>query len=311
MKTLIGVLRAPKTEGDDGGGTGAGAPVGESMYGKGTVIPDKESLGTGPEDGDDEPVGSDEPEGEDTDFADADKPEGEDLGGDDSEGADKPEAEKPQPFLRIAPEDLAAIRGNADKGQPGAAEPKLTDAQVKQLVNPVEVTADLVAAIRSDDPAVATKALQGFAEATVKNAVSLARLMIQRKEKEIEARLGPITEQHQQAKLQETKASFYGQYKDLAKYDIIVKAAAEEVSPTDANGREKSREQIFKEVAGLTKKKLVALGLNIQQPNANHSVGAGKSVPGANKFSSSGRSGGDQHSGKGKANNPDAEIYAR
>jgi hypothetical protein len=310
MKTLIGVLRAPKTEGDEGGGTGAGAPVEESMY-KGTVIPAKESLGTGPEDGDDEPVGSDEPEGEDTDFADTDKPEGEDLGGDEGEGSDKPEAEKPQPFLRIAPEDLAAIRGNADKGQPGAAEPKLSDAQIKQLVNPVEVTPELVAAIGHEDPVVRGKALQQFAEATVKNAVSLARLMIQRKEKEFEARLGPITEQHQQAKLQETKASFYGQYKDLAKYDIIVKAAAEEVSPTDANGREKSREQIFKEVAGLTKKKLVALGLNIQQPNANHSVGAGKSVPGANKFSSSGRSGGDQHSGKGKANNPDAEIYAR
>lgn len=309
---LMTMLRAPKTDGDEGGGDpAAGAPIETSLYGKGIPIPGKDNAGAD----DNADAGAEEDGGGETeDFGDDNAGEGEDLGGEDGaadEGEQKPADEKPQPFLRIAPEDLAAIRGNAGKDGSGDAEPKLTQEQINKLVNPVQVTPELVAAIGHEDPVVRGKALQQFAEATVKNAVSLARLMIQRKEKEFEARLQPIASQHEEIERNRVMGEFYGANKDLVKYELFVKAAVEEVNPKNPDGSLKSRQQIFKEVAAGARKKLADMGLKINQPNANHSAEAKNGVPQANRFSASGRSGGDQHSGKGKPNNADADIYAR
>lgn len=322
MKTLFTKLFAPKTDGDEGGG----APLGDSLYGAGTPIPTREaaddkSNDNGADAGDgagrDEAGATDDGDDETPDFTDpaqGDEGEGEGTGedGDAGEGDDasgqKPVTKEPQ-FLRIAPEDLAALRANREAGE--GDQPRLSEAEIAKLVNPVQITPELVAAIGHEDPTVRAKGLKQFADATVRNAVSLARIIIQQKEKEFEARLGPIAQQHQQVQVQQTRQSFYEANKDLVKYDIIVKAAAQEVEPLDAAGREKSQQQIFKEVALLTKKKLADLGIKIGQPNANHSAVGGKPVPGANRLSPSGRSGGDQHSGKGKPNNADADIYAR
>lgn len=320
------LLEPRNGDGTGGSGTGGAASAqgdaggGDNFYGSDDAGGDggdaqgDAGQGDGDDDGrEDFSAGGEGGEGGD-DFSNDDPDNPENTDGDGQPTAGKQPAQ-PQ-YIRIDPNDLAAIRGTANQDQRDQTEPKLTPEQLEKLVNPVRVTDELVAAIGHEDPAVRGKALQQFADATVRNAVSLARLMIQRKEKEFEARLGPITQHHQQSQAQATKVAFYSQHKDLAKYEIIVKDAANEVEPIDpVTGREKSQTQIFKEVAALTRVKLAKLGIKLQQqnnqPNANHGAGGGSTVPKPNRFSSSGRSGGDQHSGKGKPNNADADIYAR
>jgi hypothetical protein len=226
------------------------------------------------------------------------------------------ETEKEEPkaqVLKLDAETIAAIRGPQVQPRQEQEEAPLSTEQLKQMLNPVDVTPDLVAAIRDENPEVAQKALQAFANAVVKNAYSISKLLMQKKEREFSAMVTPLQERHQQAQVAEVRQSFYSKFANLQKYDKIVRVAAREVSPVDANGNEKTQEQIFKEVAGSTIATLKSLGIDITKPNANPSADDGENgngVPKPNKFSSSGRSGGDDRNQKQK-DDEQADIYRR
>lgn len=239
-------------------------------------------------------------------------------GAEGAEGAegDDPEGETPPaaaPVLQLSPETIAALRGERQETGPKVP----TKEEVAKLLNPVVVTDDMVAAIRSDDPAVVKQALQSLMMATVKNAYSIAKVMIQRKEQEFDERLGPITEQHQKAQLAQTRNEFYSTNGHLKKYDTIVKAAAREIDPNHADGSPKTQKQIFTEVATKTLVTLKSLGIVVAKPNANPGAAGAPivkrsgNVPGPNRLSPAGRSGGGQAATKTNDNNPDADIYRR
>lgn len=310
---------APPVAGDaSSGGAGVGRPAkaaspDEDIYGGGDedFTEDKEEKGAGNEEGgkdDDENFAGDD--GEEKLDGDGEG-EGETVEG---EEGGTTENQPKETVLKLDPETIAALRGNQQPArQVEEKEEQLTPQQVKQLLNPVEVTPELVEAIRSEDPAKAQAALQAFANATVKNAYSIAKLMIQKKEREFAAMIDPLRASHEQAQVQQVQQTFYSRFAHLQKYDKIVKAAAREVSPVNADGSEKSQEQIFKEVAGSTIATLKSLGIVVNKPNANLGAGAGTNgggVPAPNKFSSSGRSGGENRTQKQK-DDDQADIYRR
>lgn len=314
---LMTMLYAPVEKEGAAGGSDDSADTGAdegSMYAKqGVKIPSKDETekpakGAKAEDFSDESEGETEKEeGDDeTDFSDKDESETEES---ETEETETEEAdEKPATTLRIDPRDLAAIT----QQKQSQGEDKLTPEQLRTMLNPVEVTEDTLKSLGFAEPTrEQVKGFQDFSNSVVKNAVSVARLLIQKETKRFEQAMGPLTQHYQSQQMAQTKQAFFTEYKDLARYEEVMKIAANEVEETRPDGSQKSQKQLFKEVAVLTRKKLQALGVKIEQPNANHSAGAKGGVPKAANSSAPGRSGGDQHSGKGKPNNADADIYAR
>lgn len=311
------MLYAPAEKNEGAGGQGEEAPSDGDIYGnKGVKIPTKEELDARP---DDEPDGDElakrELEGEDgEEKADFTEDEGEYNEGEESEEGQEEgeqeegeEVEKKEPtFLRIHPDDLKKVASPVGQQQ----EEKMTPEQLRAAFNPVEVTEDTLKALGFAEPTrEQVKGFQEFANATVKNAVSIARLLIQKETKRFEQAVVPLQGYYQEQQRNQAFQRFYTQHKDLAKFPQIVKIALNEVEPTNPDGSPMSEQQLFKAVAVASRKQLQNLGVKINQPNANHSAGNGKPVPKANKFSSPGRSGGDQRSNNTRQNNPDADIY--
>lgn len=226
-----------------------------------------------------------------------------------------PAAKEPV-IMKLDAETLAALRQQAPAAPAARQEPaKLTPQQLKEMLNPVEVTDEIVANMVHEDPAVRKLTMQNFANATVKNAVSVARVLIKQARQEVEAALGPISQNMEKQQAEAQKGEFYTINKDLVKYEKIVGLAASEVSHLNADGTEKTKAQIFKEVADKTRVTLKGYGISLS-PNANPGAGpangnGNRQVPAPNRLSGSGRSGGDNNGQRGKGNNPDADIYSR
>lgn len=303
----------------DGGAGGGGGPGGD-IYSQidaaadGAQGADETNSGKPAEgaDGGDEQdrngsLENDGDKGEDTDFGDK-KPEGQE-GEEKPDGEEKPEGEeKPAPMLRLDPETIAQLRGDrAQREEPEGD--KLSSDQIKAMLNPVEVTDQLVAELRSEDPKVAREAQQKLQLATVKNAVSITRVLINNARKEVEKALAPLMQHQQTTQLTQTRSEFYSANKDLAKYDKVVKAVTAELGedPAAAN---MTKAQIFKEVSKRARAELKGMGINLAQP-ANLGAQGGKTVPKPNGVAPGGRSGGDSNGQGGKQNNPDADIYSK
>lgn len=223
-----------------------------------------------------------------------------------------PVAQAQPQLLKLDPETIAALR---QQGQPATpAKPnvlQLTPQQLREKLNPVEVSADTLKSFGFEAATPEQVAgFQSFSNSIVKNAVSIARIMIEQKTKEFEQALGPIYAEREQAQLANAKTSFYEANKDLAKYEKIVQVAASEVSPKKADGSFKSDKEIMTEVATLARTTLASYGITLSTP-ANLSASGANRVPSPNRLSPNGRSGGDNNGQQGKANNPDADIYAR
>lgn len=223
-------------------------------------------------------------------------------------------AVEPKPtVMKLDAETIAALRAQgASSAQVKKVEETLTPEQIRELLNPVEVKEDAIKMLLDPEATMPdkVKALQDLLNATVKNSVSVTRLMMDRKEREFNSILTPIMRARQEQELAQTKSEFYETNKDLLKYEKVVKQAATEVKPTNPDGTQKSKAQIFKEVASVTRATLKEIGIDLKAAN----LGSEKResvVPRPNKLSTSGRSGGDQSQGKGKENNPDADIYSR
>lgn len=302
----FGVLRAPTDGNDDGGG---------DVYGVKAAIAEVNAPGAQgvPEDDQVAPVEPSAEDGAIQDFTSqtVEPPAGEDAQTPANDIAPVSDTQTPAPSapqtLRLDPESIAALRAQVAPQAAPSAPAGLDPAQIRAILNPVEITPDFVAKLSSEDPAVRTQGFQELANMTVKNAVSIAKVLIQQEAAKFSDVLTPITRQHEEAQLSQTKNEFFGAYKDLARYDKIVKMAAAEVSPTKADGSSKSKQEIFKEVAEQTRSTLKSLGINLSQP-ANPGAG-GNNVPKPNGVSPFGRSGGDNNGQLGKGNNPDADIY--
>lgn len=245
--------------------------------------------------------------------------EGEGTGEGTGEGEGEGEGEVKPTVLKLDAETIAALRGQRGEQRQERQEVQLTDQQraeqARKMFNPVEVTPEVLQSLGFENPTPEqVKGFQGFANSVVKNAVSIAKVMIQRKEEEFQQMMGPLTEHYEKAQVAQTRSEFYGTFKHLEKYDKIVKAAAAEVNPKNADGSSKSKIQVFKEVAASTVATLKSLGVVVQTPNANHGAAGNnqqRQVPNPNRSGApAGRSGGDNRQG-GKPNNPDADIYAR
>lgn len=213
-------------------------------------------------------------------------------------------------LLKLDPESIAALRQQT--AQPGQQQgEKLTPQQIRELLNPVEVTPETLKALGFTETTPEQVAgFQNFANAIVKNAYSLAKVMISKKEEQLMGMIQPLLGGYQEARVSQTKQAFFTKYPSLTKYEKLVKASAQEVSATNPDGSDKSQEQIFKEVAAATVATMRSLGITIQKPNANPGAAGGRPVPQPNKASPAGRSGGNGNAG-GKPNDADADIYAR
>lgn len=215
--------------------------------------------------------------------------------------------------MKLDAETIAALRAQgASSATVKKVEETLSPEQIRELLNPVEVKEDSIKMLLDPEATMPqkVKALQDLLNATVKNSTSITRLMMDRKEREFNSLLTPIMRARQEAELAQTKTEFYETNKDLLKYEKIVKQAATEVLPTNLDGSQKTKTQIFKEVGAKTRATLKEFGIDLKAAN----LGSEKKVtvvPKPNKLSDSGRSGGDNSKGKGSDNNPDADIYKR
>lgn len=247
---------------------------------------------------------------------DAAKPQGDQPAGDEPVVGDDgqpvaPKVEAKAPTLKLDAETIAELRkGLAPQAPtPEAQKPTLSPEKLKEMLSPVEVTDDVVAGLRDENPEVVKATMQNFANATVKNAVAIARIMIQQAEKRAEAVLGPLHQQHVQQQQEAVKTSFFAQHPSLVKYGKLVTMAAQEISadPASANF---TPEQSFKAVADRVQATLKELGVTITPANPG-AGGESNKVPAPNKLSPSGRSGGDTNGQRGKGNDADADIYKR
>ncbi len=331
--TRFDVLRAPAGEGGDAGGGdmygGAGSDAGA---GAGTVSAGAGGSGgtpgqgksSGQDDGQGDQGqqgagddGSGEGEGDEDEHKDLTEAERELYGvGKKKEGedGDKDKQTKTPPApasttLKLDPETIKAIRG--DKGEQG--QKGMSPEEIQKLINPVVVSPDMLKGLGFENPTEdQVKGFQGFANAVVKNAVSLARVMIQQESKRFEEALTPISTHMQEQQSRGVRETFFKTFPTLTKYEEIVNTAAAKVSPTNADGSQKTRDQIFKEVAATSISLLRSLGINPTgkpSQDANHGTGHGEDFRRQpNAFPGSGRSGGQGNAG-GKSN-PDADIYS-
>lgn len=266
-----------------------------------------EGAGEGDGEGDGEGEGGDEDFGDLKEFLDEEKEEG----AEGEEAGKGKKAVKAEPaVLKIDPESLKQLRDSvAPAGKQEAGE-QLTPQQLRALLNPVEVTEDTLKSLGFEAPTPEqVKGFQQFSNAIVKNAYSLTKVMLQKKEEELMGLIQPLLGGYQQAQQSQQKQAFFTKYPSLTKYERLVKAAAQEVSATNADGSPKSQDQIFKEVAAATVATMRDLGISFK-PNANPGAGGRSLVPPPNKQSPSGRSGGVGKAG-GKTNDADGDIYAR
>jgi hypothetical protein len=334
-------LMGPEEGGEGGGGGGGGAPVQGS--GKSEAVPydnegqdfyritpegakpgnegksDKQEsfVDDGGNEGEDE--GGEGGEGEDFSEGGEGGEGGEEEGEGEGEGAGKP---TPTPTLKLDRESLEMLAGlrrqqqEEGEGRPADDISKLTPEQKRALFNPVEVTDQVMAELRSEDPAIQRAGYQKLVNATVTNAVSIARVLLQKEKRAMEEALAPIVAYQQQVQKEQASQGFYKTYPALAKYPKMVKIAAQEVSPTHPDGRQKTREEVYREVAQVAAKELKSLNIQIEltKPTrtANHGAGQGRGqggVPPPNRFSVPGRSGGDRKQQPPKPNAADADIY--
>jgi len=308
MNNPHSLLFAPVTESPPAGGVVSSpgtapldAPSSENFYS--SDLPDT-SSGDAPQNfADPAPVDGDAPEPL---AGDADAPV---VAGADGAALVEPK----QSLLKLDPETIAELRRGLAPATPTkeAGPAPLSTEQIKQMLNPVEVTMESLQSMGFENPSVEQIAgFQQFSNAVVKNAVSIARVMIQQQVKTFEAALSPLTAQHAESQEKQTRQEFYDGNKDLLKYDKIVRLAAKEVNPFAADGSEKTKEQIYKEVAVNTKATLQSLGIKLESLANPGAVGGGN-VPQPNKFAPTGRSGGDNNGQRGKPNSADADIYQR
>lgn len=187
--------------------------------------------------------------------------------------------------------------------------PPLTPEEIKKLLNPIEITKEEVMAAFGVDPTPEQmKALEAILNKPVRNATALANLMAEQKLRKLEQTFAPIQAQHAEVQIKETRNAFHARHPAMKKYDELVAVATQQVSPVKANGKQKSRDEIFDDVAAHVTGILAKSGVKLEaKPTVNPEPAKGNAVPKMAARQQPGRSVGSQS--KGKQNNPDDDIY--
>lgn len=224
----------------------------------------------------------------------------------------KPAAvQQPSEEERIA--KIAAAVVNAGRAPTQATpqqEPELSDAQIRTLLNPVQVTPALLQQFGIEDASPEqVGAYQQFANGIVKNAVSVVNLLMEQKFRENLSPYEPYVNFVAQQQAKQHIDSFYGENPDLQKYEKFVQLSAQQISPHKADGSMKTAKEVYSEVASSVRGMLAQAGVTIASPSANPSavVTNKGAVPRMAALASTGRSQGGQPSGE--QNNPDADVY--
>lgn len=206
----------------------------------------------------------------------------------------------------IANATAAAFEARNRKPEPPA---QLTPEQVKALLNPIELTKeDAREAFGIEDASPQQlKALEKFLLKAVKHSTSLSRMVGDERVREVEHRLTPIQQQYEMQKQVEARNYLLSRHPVLADYEALVKVGANQISPTHPDGRSKTRDEVIDEIAIFVTDTMAKSGVDIKtKSNASPAPVAG-AVPKMVQRSQPGRSVAGQP--KGKANNPDDDIY--
>jgi hypothetical protein len=129
-------------------------------------------------------------------------------------------------------------------------QPELTQEQYNQMFNVWQPPNDLIARLRSDDPATANRALLEMRDGIVKQQSTIAEARIQQGVKAatdaMEARLTPLQSFYQEQQNQALEAEFFETNKDLKPYAAIVDAVSAKVC---GDGVKRSKKEVFDQVA--------------------------------------------------------------
>ncbi len=208
---------------------------------------------------------------------------------------------------QIAVDTAAEFERARQSNQPP---PSLSPEEIDRLLNPVKVTPEEVAEAFGITEATPQqiKAIEKLLAKSVKHSTSLATLMLEERARKIQSEMSPIQQQFEQYQRVEARNALIAKHPYLDKYDELVKVAANQISPVHANGRDKTRDEIFDEVAGFVKNTLAKSGVNLSASQIANPVPAQNAVPQMAARSQPGRSVGSQASGK--PNDPDDDIYS-
>lgn len=189
-------------------------------------------------------------------------------------------------------------------------QPKLSAEEIDRLLNPVRVDANTLKAFGINDATPEQIAgAQAFANSIVKNATSIANLVIEQRMRQTLTPYEPMVQFIQQQQTKQHIDAFYSRHTGLQKYEKLVQVAAKQVSPVKQDGSEKTPIEVFDEVADVVKSILQQSGITIENSGqaTQRAASSGRSVPRMAALQGAGRSAGGSSSGG--ANNPDADIY--
>lgn len=203
---------------------------------------------------------------------------------------------------------------------------QLTQEEIDKMLNPVRITKDFLSkhgliAEGDNEEAIKRKIAyhQELADMQTKHHTSLLQVALEHQRRQLESQATPMFEYYQRTQQERDKAEFFKEFPKLAKFGKIVQFAASTISPTNADGTEKTVAQAKKEIAQAAKDLLKESGVDIDQLGSDEDDGDGadtthsaapskrSNVPQMSRMQGSGRSGGPQ--AKGASNNPDADIY--
>lgn len=191
---------------------------------------------------------------------------------------------------------------------------ELSEDEIKQMLQPVEVSPEHLRALGFEDPTEEqVQGLQTLFNQASQNATSIAKVMVEHIRNELQGRIEPIQGYVQQVKAKETEQKFYDTYPGLKPYDQLVKATAAQMvnDPKYAN---LSEDKIFEAVAKSTTELLSKSGVQIEAEKtmAHHSAESNSTseVPSPAKTMGSGRSMGKGTVPSKDGFDPDADIYS-
>jgi hypothetical protein len=208
-------------------------------------------------------------------------------------------------------------RMQAGGQQQQAPRKELTPEQVEKLLNPVKITPETLKMLGVAEPTEEmVKGYQALANMITKHHTSLMSVREEALLRRIAEYASPMEKFYQEQAANQQRQEFYKEFPKFQKFDKFVRFAATQVSPVDANGREKTVQQVKQEIIRTASELLKEAGVDVNAASegdgSDTNLGAPSSrqssVPRMTGLQSGGRSGGAQQ-GKTGGNNPDADIY--
>lgn len=180
---------------------------------------------------------------------------------------------------KVAEQFFSKVTKAAGSAQPAQQQKKeefTITPELAESLKPVRVTQQMLAGLGFDGATPEQiQAFQAFADAIVTHAAHVSNFLQQRTFQQAASQYDPIVNYVKQMQYEAHRNSFYGENKDLQKYEKFVRFAASQVSPTKADGSEKSAKEVATEVAAATRALLKEAGINLDSQNSANQVTPG------------------------------------